>query len=322
MPTYNGRKLKEPKNLYVGWQPCYSNPETVRLATENVLEYLKRHSGMKSVTLAVNDCQGYCQCDACLAADANARPATFYNANPNRSASVWGFASQVADGVSKMYPNLRYGTLAYTGTCEPPEFPINRRIVPMMTMTTAAGAMDPTLEKEQNDLIRRWGEKVDETGIWEYDWGRPFYIPRVYFALDARRLKYLYEHGGRAYFAENSTDALDGPKIYLKTRLLEDIDADPEAILDEWFTRFAGKDAAADLREIYAECESFWSSPKMKNTAWWRMRGAICLGANEQAYTALTPGFTESLVRRARAVCAKARTPGEKRRAEVLLRHF
>ena len=322
MPTYKGQKLKKPKNLFVGWQPCYSNPETVRLAKENVLEYLRKHTDRKNVTLAVNDCCGYCQCEACLAADANARRATFYNANPNRSASVWGFASQVADAVSKEYPELRYGGLAYTGTSEPPEFPINRRIVPMMTMTTAAGGMDPQLEKEQNDLIRRWGEKVDEAGIWEYDWGRTFYIPRVHPALDARRLKYLYEHGGRAYFAENSTDALDGPKIYLKARLLEDVDADPEAILDEWFTRFAGKDAAADLRAIYAACESFWSSPKMKKTAWWRMRGAICLGANEQAYAALTPGFTEGLVTHARAVLAKARTSGEKRRAEVLLRHF
>lgn len=322
MPTYNGRKLKEPKNLYVGWQPCYSNPETVRLATENVLQFVSRHPGCRSVTLAVNDCCGYCQCDACLAADANARPATFYNANPNRSASVWGFTSKVADAVSKQYPQMRYGTLAYTGTCEPPDFPINRRIVPMMTMTTAAGGMDHALEKAQDDLIRRWGEKVDETGIWEYDWGRPFYIPRVHAKLVARRLKYLYENGGRAYLAENITDALDGPKIYLKTRLLEDVDADPEAILDEWYTRFAGREAAADLRAIYEACDAFWSSPKMQETAWWRMRGAICLGANEQAYTALTPGFTMRLVERARAVYAKAKSAGQKRRAEVLLRHF
>ncbi len=322
MPTYGGKKLVAPKNLYVGWQPCYTSAETVRLAKENIFECLAGKPGKRSITLGVNDCCGYCQCESCLAADANARPATFYNANPNRSASVWGFASKVADAVSRVYPDLRYGALAYTGTSEPPEFAVNRKIVPMMTMTTAACGMDPSLERAQDDLIRRWGEKVDETGIWEYDWGRPFYIPRVYLALSARRLKYLYENGGRAYFAENTTDALDGPKVYLKARLLEDVDADPEAILDDWYVRFAGRDAAADLRAIYEECEAFWRSPKMQKTAWWRMRGAICLMANEQAYSALTPGFTEKVVGHARAVFAKARTPGQKRRAEVLLRHF
>lgn len=322
MPTYKGKKLVAPKSLYGNWQPCYTSAETVRLATENILECLAGKPGKRSITLGVNDCCGYCQCESCLAADANARPATFYNANPNRSASVWGFASKVADAVSRVYPDLRYGALAYTGTSEPPEFAVNRKIVPMMTMTTAACGMDPNLGKAQDDLIRRWGEKVDETGIWEYDWGRPFYIPRVYFALSARRLKYLYENGGRAYFAENVTDALDGPKMYLKARLLEDVDADPDAILDDWYIRFAGKEAAADLRAIYEECEAFWSSPKMQKTAWWRMRGAICLMANDQAYAALTPGFTEKVVGHARAVLAKARTPGQKRRAEVLLRHF
>lgn len=322
MPTYKGKKLFRPKRLYAGWQPCYSNPETVRLAVSNILGYLKKYPEKRSVTLGVNDCTGYCECERCLAADANARPATFYNANPNRSGSYWGFASKVADEVSHSCPGLRYGALAYTGTSEPPEFEINRKIVPIMTMTTAACVMDPKMGQKQDDLIRRWGEQVDETGIWEYDWGRPFYIPRVGFSVSARRLKYLYENGGRAYFAENRTDALDGPKIYLKARLLEDIDADPEAILNEWYMRFAGEAAASDLRAIYAACESFWSSAKMQQTAWWRMRGAICLMPSSQAYPALVPGFTENIVSLAQRVLESASTPGEKRRADVLLRHF
>ena len=182
--------------------------------------------------------------------------------------------------------------------------------------------MDPEVGAAQDAVIRRWGEKVDATGIWEYDWGRAFYVPRVDFAGSARRLKFLYENGGRAYFAENFHDMLDGPKVYLKARLLEDVDRDPEAVLDEWFVRFAGKAAAPELRSIYRRCEEFWRSEPMKQSAFWRMRRCICITPSDQVFPAIEHGFTEGLLASAQRVRDLASTPGGRRRAEILVRHF
>lgn len=151
-------------------------------------------------------------------------------------------------------------------------------------------------------------------------------MPRVDFAAQAHRLKFLHANGGRAYFGEAMLDALEGPKIYLLSKLLADIDRDPEALLDEWYGRFAGKAAAAPLRELYDRVTAYWRSPKMKATPYWSQRGYVYLdptAARQKEHLAgLEPGFTGGLLALADRVRAAAVTPGERRRADVLVRHF
>jgi hypothetical protein len=245
MPVLNGKKIARPPERAFGrWQPCYSNPETARIAAENIRGWLRKHPDARSITLGMNDNGGYCECDACRAMDADAEKSIFSNDPRSVSASYYTFANRVAEALAGEFPNLRIGLLAYTGTIMPPRFPVHPSIVPMMTLDTLSSGMDPMVRARQDGVIARWGEKVRETGIWDYSWGGGYFIPRVDFAGHAARLKHLYANGGRAYFGENSMpDALDGPKTYLIARLLEDIDADADAILDEWYARFAGRAA-------------------------------------------------------------------------------
>ena len=56
MPVLNGKKitaLPDPERPRHYWQPCYSNPETAKIAVENILEYLEEHPD----TLAVGSPQ-------------------------------------------------------------------------------------------------------------------------------------------------------------------------------------------------------------------------------------------------------------------------
>ncbi len=323
MPVLNGKKLECPSNLYNRWQPCYSNPETARIATENIRKYLIKHPNAKSITLGMNDNGGYCECEACGAMDAGAEKSIFSNDPNNISASYYTFANRVAEALAKEFPQLRIGLLAYTGTIMPPKFALHPSIVPMMTFDTHSAGMDETVRVKQDNVIRRWGEKIRECGIWDYSWGGGYYIPRVDFEGHAKRIKFLYENGGRAYFGENSLpDALDGPKTYLISRLLENVDADAEEILSEWYQRFAGKAAENPLREIYKLCENYWRSEAMRHSALWPARHYIYNYPYSNQFYALTAGFTACLVELAREVTAKAVTTGEKARAEVLLRHF
>ena len=239
------------------------------------------------------------------------------------SASYYTFANRVAEALAGEFPNLRIGLLAYTGTIMPPKFPVHPSIVPMMTLDTLSSGMDPMVRARQDGVIARWGRKVRETGIWDYSWGGGYFIPRVDFAGHAARLKHLYANGGRAYFGENSMpDALDGPKTYLIARLLENIDADPDIILGEWYARFAGRAAERPLRELYRLCTEYWRSDEMKKSALWSARTWIYNYPYANQFFALTPGFTEGLLKLAQEVRGLASTPGEKARAEVLLRHF
>ena len=323
MPIIKGKKLECPSDLYNHWQPCYSNPETARIASENIRGWLRKHPDARSITLGMNDNGGYCECDACMAMDADAEKSIFSNDPRSVSASYYTFANRVAEALAGEFPTLRIGLLAYTGTIMPPRFSVHPSIVPMMTLDTLSSGMDPMVRARQDGVIARWGRKVRETGIWDYSWGGGYFIPRVDFAGHAARLKHLYANGGRAYFGENSMpDALDGPKTYLIARLLENIDADPDIILGEWYARFAGRAAERPLREIYTLAAEYWRSDSMKRSALWPARDYIYNYPYANQFFALTPGFTAKLAALAREVREKAATPGEKARADVLLRHF
>ena len=326
MPTLKGSKLTSPpsSNVFVGWQPCYSSPEAAEIAVQNVMEYLNAHPDTLSLTLGVNDQGGYCECERCRVADAKGERSIFANDPSNHSFSYYSFVNRVAEAVGTRYPTVKIGLLAYMGTIMPPPFPLRRNIVPMMTLDTLSAGMNSEVLKAQDDVIRRWGEKVEATGIWDYCWGRTDYMPRINFPICAARLKYLYEQGGRAYFGENSymVDMLDGPKTYLTARLLENVEADPDMILDEWFVRFSGAAASKALRDLYDACGKYWQSKTFRESAIYPSTRWIYMIPAQTHLYAVDPGFTSQLVSYAREVCRKASTPGEKKRAETLLCHF
>ncbi|MBE6404442.1 MAG: DUF4838 domain-containing protein [Lentisphaerae bacterium] len=322
MPVLRGKKLVKPASLYNRWQPCYSNPKTAKEAAKNILEILKNNP-QPSITLGCNDNGGFCQCKDCLEMDKGLRRSIFINDKSNHSHSYYTFVNRVAEIVCKEYPDLKIGLLAYTGTIMPPAFPVHKNVVPVMTLDSVLSAFDPAVKKRHYGVIKEWGEKVPNTGIWDYSWGRNYIIPRVNFKNHAALLKYLYANGGRSYFAENRMmDMLDGPKFYLVSRLLKDINADPDQILEEWYIRFAGKDAAPHLKKIYQLSENYWLSAEMKKTPIYRARNYIYAYANENHMFALKPGFTKQLVDLAIKVNELAKTPGEKARAALLLRHM
>ena len=323
MPVQKGKKLKRPKQLFYYWQPCYSNPETAGIAASNILEKLKRKPEL-SITLAVNDNFGYCECADCIKMDRGTPKSIFSNDKQNHSASYYTFVNRVAEAVCRVHPRLKIGVLAYFDTITPPPFPVHENVVPMLTLDTVQGAIDPEVKKNHYAMIGEWGKKVPVIGIWEYCWGRNFLIPRVNFAHQAETLKYLYAHGGRAYFMENSqiADALDGPKTYITSRLLKDPSLKLDDILNEWYERFSGPDAAPYLRELYHRCELYWTSEEMKKSPAFRTCRYVYAYPTPLHLFSLQPEFSFGLVKLAEQVRKHARTDQEKQRAELLLRHF
>ncbi len=335
MPVIGGIKLSRPptvSNPYARWQPCYSNPRTAEIAVENIRGILRREIQDKkprrlSITLGVNDNFGYCECAECKAMNAGApRPVstpTRFNASP----SYYTFVNRVAEALEEEFPDLVIGILAYDGSVMPPDFKLHRSVVPVVTFDSASAGMDPATKKAQDAVLEKWGETASAIGVWDYCWGWlgswGFLVPRVNFAVQADRIKRVHAVGGRAYFGENwAADSMDGPKLYLTSRLLEDVEADPEAILAEWFTRFAGKAAEKPLREIYRRCEEYYRSPEMRRSPVWPARNYVYFNPDAQHLFAVKPGFTEGLVALAREVREAAATDADRARADVLLRHM
>ena len=322
MPILGGKKLVKPRVRSSGWQPCYSNPRTAEIALENIRAYLKKHPETLSISLGVNDGRGYCECEKCLAMDANAEKPLFSNDRGTRSPSYYTFVNRIAESLEKDYPDLKIGLLAYTGTIVPPPFPVHRNVVPVLTLDLLAASQDEATFQRQHEIIRRWHGMVPYIGTWDYYWGRRYYLPRVNFEKQAERLKFLHAHGGEAYFGEATPDMADGPKVYLTSRLLQDTAVDPEAILREWYERFAGKAAAPVLRGLYDKCRDFWYTEDMRRSPYYASRGVTYAYPSDAPLYAVREGLTRELLADAQKVAALARTPGEKRRAEVLVRQF
>jgi hypothetical protein len=137
----------------------------------------------------------------------------------------------------------------------------------------------------------------------------------------AEYLRFARDNGVRAYYGEAYPNFGEGPKIYLAYKLLWNPDLDVDSLLDEWYSRAVGKEAAAYLKEYYCLWEDVWTN-RMAKSEWIRYK---------QEWLPITrPGYlrhvTEEDIAKSRrlleTVLDKARTPRQKARAAALLQAF
>ena len=147
MPVLNGKKitaLPDPKHPRQFWQPCYSNPETARIAIENLFEYLKCNPGLLGLSLGANDNVGFCQCRECR------------NLNKNRpdynSESYFTFINRVLDEVCKKYPDLVVSVFAYQSTYLPPSFKLHPNALVYLTIDFNS-CISPSIRESQKKLL-------------------------------------------------------------------------------------------------------------------------------------------------------------------------
>ncbi|MDD4016404.1 MAG: DUF4838 domain-containing protein [Kiritimatiellae bacterium] len=319
MPVHKGKRItKLPhENAACHWQPCYSNPRTAEIAAANILKYLREHPDTPSIGLGINDNGGFCECENC--AQANGAEGR----GRNKSEVYFKWVNRVAEAVAKEFPHVYFGLLAYSQTYIPPSFSLHKNVVPVLTIDLYS-CVDPDVMAKHKKTIAEWSAKASVLGVWDYCWGNKYYLPRVYFTLHAEMLKFLHDHHCRAYFAENEfVNAMDGPKMYLVSRLMQDITADPSAILDDWYVRCVGRAAAPHLKAYFDACEAFYRSPEIKRTPWYTSRNSVYMSYYDFSWmNAMKPGGLDAFRQPLEQAVRLASTPSEKARAERILLHF
>jgi len=276
-PILNGKRFLpyklEGHQSHAYWQPCYANPAVADEAVKNILAYLKKSPDTESMSLTVNDSGGHCQCERCLEMDGDGINVMRLS---NRSESYYRWVNDVVGRVAKKYPTVKFGVLAYREVIDPPPFKLHPNVVPILCLNFHA-AMDPEIMKARKKLIREWGEKAENIGFWGYDCGSWRYvIPRIYFDQQKEMVKYIHENGGQLGFSSLSAyfTVVEGPKVYLHFKLLENPDADVEEILTDWCEACVGEKAAPHLREYYKFWEDYWRD-KATKTPWWDQRRGV-----------------------------------------------
>jgi hypothetical protein len=317
-PVHDGERFVPPPGEHAHWQPCFTADGLVDEAAGHIIAYFDEHPEADAFSLGVNDSSGHCECEACRALDPE-EPNFLGRRNVSDRYFTW--CNAVVERVLAKHPGKRFGCLAYSEVAQAPgRVKVHPAIVPFMTYDRMKW-VKPDIREAGRAATRAWRAASPTVGWYDYIYGTPYCLPRVYFHHQADYVRWAHEAGVRAWYAEAYPNWGEGPKLYLLLRLLWDPSRDPDAVLDEWYTRAVGPEAAPLLAEYYAHWEGFWTN-RVPETDWWRDRGQY-LPFNRPAYLAAVSEDEIAESRRLlEAVVAKADTPDRRARARLLLEAF
>ncbi|MCY2987289.1 MAG: DUF4838 domain-containing protein [Planctomycetota bacterium] len=301
-----------------GWQPCFTASGIVDEAVRNITRHFDEHPRETSYSLGMNDSGSFCRCAACLAqipGDKNYLGLTDY------SDLYYGWCSRVIEGVLQKHPDKWFGCLAYFNVATPPRRgKVHPRLVPYITYDRMKW-IDTSLRAEGEAATRRWQESVPTFAWYDYIYGTPYCLPRVYFHHTGDYLRFAADHGVKAHYAEIYPNFGEGPKPYLHLRLWWNPRQDVDQLMTEWYERCVGLEAAPYLAKYFSIWERFWTKD-VQRSAWFSKTGTW-LSFNTPGY--LADVRPEDLVesRRCLESCIeRCRTDGQRARASLLEKAF
>jgi len=307
-----------PDKHYHGWQPCFSDPGTVPVAIDAICAYFAAHPEAPSFSLGVNDSSGHCHCPKCQARLPEQKN---FLGMYDYSDIYYDWCNQVIAGVLKQYPDKWFGCLAYSEVAAPPQLvKVHERLIPYMTYDRMKW-IDPEVEADGHAATEAWHAVSPTLGWYDYIYGTPYCLPRVWFHHSGVYERYAQKQGVKAHYAEIYPNWGEGPKPYLFMKLWWNPNQDVDKLLNEWYERCVGKQAAPDLKAYYAIWERFWTKDIL-NSKWFSKNGQY-LNFGSPGYLADVKKEDILESRRLLDSClAKCATDKQRARAELLEKAF
>ena len=253
-----------------GGHVCLSNPDVFKQTVADKLAAFERNPHNRFSAVMPGDSLGlfHCRCDKCMA-----QVNTKASERGAFSNLVWGYVNRVAAEVAKKAPGKIITCCSYGSYHRRPDFPLNSNVA----VTLCFGPVPRGTLAYKNawkKLIDEWSVTGARLYVWEY-WnnsrykrgvfGTPAIFPRQLkeiYALDAGRVSgraiELSNVDGAGQSYHHWTDWLyDAQNVYVAGRLMWDLNADVEKILDEYYRDFFGP-AEKPIRQFHEEMEAAW----------------------------------------------------------------
>lgn len=317
-PMRNGERYLPADNKVEGWQPCFSAPGIVEEAVANINAYFDADPEATSYSLGVNDSSGYCECEQCRARVPNEKNSL---GRLDYSDLYYDWANRVIEGVLAKHPDKWFGCLAYSEAADPPKnVNVNARLIPYMTYDRMKW-VNADIRATGEALTQAWHAKSPVVGWYDYIYGTPYVLPRVWFHHMADYYRFGHANGVRALYAEAYPNWGEGPKLYVALKLQWDPTRDVDTLLNEWYVRCVGEEAAPHLAQYYAHWETFWTERAPKS-AWFTEDGQyLDFSSPNYLHDVSIDEIKESRTL-LETVLAKAATEKQKARAKALLDAF
>lgn len=230
-------------------QLCLTNPDVLRIVTDEVLELLKKKhdpsQNLQIVSLTQDDNSEYCTCEKCAALD---------KANGSQSGTMITFVNEVARAVKEAgYDNVAIDTFAYTYSRKAPTnvVPDDNVIVRLCSIECCFGHTldDPTCKENVKFMedLQAWKKICSNIHIWNYT-GNYCYSVCIFpdFHVLQKNMQLFYENNVRGIYMEGYyyMDRCDGEfgelRSYLDSKLMQDPYMDYDAVMNDFLEHFYG----------------------------------------------------------------------------------
>lgn len=247
-PILKGKRHIPTKTIH--WQPCFTEPGVVDAVVANI------PAGTKRISLGVNDGDGFCECARCIALDGK---------KINRVGQVDRTRSYLlfCNAVAKKRPDVEFWINAYWSVLE---YPGNIKLEPNLRYAIAYETTqfaDPDRFNRMKKLMDDWQKASGKYCSWyDYLYGGRYLFPRYFAKFLGENLKWRYKNNVRFLTGEYYPDGkwADSINIYVAMKVMWDINADVDDIIDDYCKAAVGEKAAPYLKKYFAYNEKIWTS--------------------------------------------------------------
>lgn len=262
----DGKRRTEGEGPGAGAQPCFTNPDVVRIASEAAADFFNKNPERTTFSLCTNDNALFCRCPECSKVDEPMRKSR--SGWDIHSDSYFHFVEQVAKAVAKSHPGKFVSCYAYWNVELPPrplgqtqgERRLPDNVVVALTQDTSQH-FDADYKKADRDLWLSWSKAAERLGKYDY-YGLGWLTPRFFPHLAADDLKFIAANSAVGFYCEIYPNwSVTAPQLYMAARMLWDASLNPDTLLDEYCGSLFGR-AAPEMRRFYSILEQYWTKPR------------------------------------------------------------
>lgn len=239
-----------------GWL-CTSNPGLREYFAASVNAAIEK--GTRNPSLSPTDGRGYCQCAECKAQDdpQSREPSSGTISVSNRYVD---FFDAIGRSVAETHPESVLSFYCYADYTQPPT--VRRQLSPNLCAMIAPirycrthplGHPGCTTREQQVAMIDGWANVASRLGYYNYMYNlADGTLPFFKFSACQKEFPYLADKGLSYMTIEVLSNwHIYGPQIYLSLRLAYDPHADAAAIMDDYWLKFYGPNAAPHMKAYW-----------------------------------------------------------------------
>lgn len=244
-----------------GWI-CTSNPGLRAHFASNVVAAIER--GTRNPSLSPTDGRGYCQCPTCKAQDdpKAMEPSSGTVSVSNRYVD---FFDWIGRRVAQTHPEAVLSFYCYADYTQPPT--VKRQLATNLCAMIApirycrlhpVGHPGCASREQQVTMTDGWASVASRIGYYNYMYNlADGTLPMFKFSACQREFPY-FANKGLTYMTIEvlSSWHIYGPQIYLSLRLAYDPHADATAIMDDYWVKFYGPQAAPHMKAYWMSLDA------------------------------------------------------------------